>query len=114
MKKLLILAPVLLMAACQTPPKLPEAEVKIVDRVEYVIRIPPEELLTLPPMPANIDVDKASQATIAQWLLNNEAYINALRNRIIEIARFLKSEQVKLDEKAKEENINSLAGTEKK
>lgn len=109
MKRLaLILAP-LLLAACASTHELPKPEVLVAERIEYVVRIPPAELMNVPPPPANIDVETATQATVANWLILNEEYINSLRNRIIEIAKFLKQQQDELNDEAKNKNLE--AGT---
>jgi hypothetical protein len=109
MKRILPLILFLSLVGCETNPPRPEAETKIAERVEYVVRIPPEEMTTLPVAPASIDVDTATQATVAQWLLDNETYINGLRNRLISIAKFLRGEQEKLTEQARKMNLE--AGT---
>ena len=92
-----------LLSACATKPA-EKPEVTIAPRVEYVVKVPPAELLELPKAPAPIDVDRATQADVARWVAANEKWINETRNRFIEIAKFLRDEQQKLDAVAKEAN----------
>ena len=99
---------VVVLSGCAGFNTLPEVETKYIDRVEYVVRIPPKELTTLPPLPQNINVDSASQADVAQWVLNNEDYILQLRNQLVGIGKFLDNAQVELDDKAKKENASVL------
>ncbi len=109
MKRLTVILLPLILAACASTKELPKPEVRVAERVEYVVRIPPAELMQLPSPPPNIDVETATQATVANWLILNEEYINSLRNRIIEIAKFLKQQQDELNEEAKNKNLE--AGT---
>lgn len=94
---------------CASKQQLPRVETKIVKQVQYVVRIPPKELTTMPPKPENIDIDSATQRDVAEWSIRNEEYINALVNGYILIAKFLSNEQIKLDAMAVEENaVNSI------
>lgn len=110
MKKLILtIFALAALTGCATNPELPQAEIRISERVEYLVRIPPEELLTLPAEPAPINVDTATQADVARWLLKNEEYVRELKRRLIEIAKFLKREQETANEEAKKKNTE--AGT---
>lgn len=110
MKALLALAVSVALVGCATTKHVAEQpEVTIAERVEYVIKVPPAELLELPKPPAMIDIDKATQADVARWVMANERWMNELQNRFIEVARFMRDEQVKLDALAKE--LNEKAGT---
>ena len=104
MKTLLAISLSLFLVACGSNPTLPPVEQKIVERVEYLVKVPPKELMELPAAPAPIDSEKATQSIVAQWLLDNEDYINKLRNQVKAIARFLKDEQDKADVDAKKKN----------
>lgn len=105
MKLLAIPAFAILLSGCiATTPQLPEVETRVVEKVEYIVRVPPAELTELPPMPLKIDVDKASQATVAQWAIDSEAYMLKLRDQLILIGKFLRDEQIKLDKEAAEKN----------
>jgi ABC-type hemin transport system substrate-binding protein len=84
-------------------------ETTVAERVEYVIKLPPASMLELPPPPPPIDVDVATQADVARWVLANEKWMNDMRNRLREIAAFLKDEQQNLDKLAKE--FNEKQGT---
>ena len=111
MNKLLTTLPlVALLAGCfATTKPLEKPEVTIAERVEYVIKLPPAELLELPPPPAPIDVDTATQADVARWVLANERWMQDMRNRLAEIAKFLRDEQKNLDNIAKD--FNEKQGT---
>lgn len=109
MKKLLTIA-LLALAGCASGPTL---EPKIAERVEYLVRIPPEEMLTLPVQPANIDPDKATQADVARWIIANEKFLNELRAKFSAIAKFLKSAQDKADDEAHIANIANGTATPK-
>lgn len=104
MKLLSIPLIALALTACGTTQQLPTVETRVVEKIEYVVRVPPAELTELPPMPLKIDVDKASQATVAQWVIDSEAYMLKLREQLILIGKFLRDEQIKLDKEAAEKN----------
>lgn len=100
---------VMLLAGCATTHVPEKVEPTTASRVEYVIRIPPTALLELPPPPANLDVDKATQADVARWIAANEKWFNDVKSRLSEIAKFLRDEQQNLDKLAKE--FNEKQGT---
>lgn len=78
------------LSACKT---LPESEQNTVTRVEYVVKIPPKELMTLPQRPKDINLDTATQSDVASWLISREERMQHLENMIRAIAEFFKSEQ---------------------
>ena len=79
-----------------------------VKQLEYIIRIPPSQLLELPPPVPTIEVDTAKQSDIARWILANEDRTRALENIIKEIAVFFKIEQAKAKQEADEQNKKEL------
>ena len=81
-----------------------EPEQKLIVQREYIVRIPPVELMDIPPHVPNIDVDSAKQSDIARWIIDNENRMSVLENKIRGIAKFLRGEQDKLEEQAKKEN----------
>ena len=115
MKLLSIPLMAILLSGCLATTKLPEVETRVVEKIEYIVRVPPAELTELPPMPLKIDVDKASQATVSQWIIDSEAHMLKLREQLILIGKFLRDEQIKLDKEAVEKNskarsvLNGLA-----
>lgn len=109
MKLLSIPFVAVLLSGCLATTKLPEVETRVVEKIEYIVRVPPAELTELPPMPLKIDVDKASQATVSQWIIDSEAHMLKLREQLILIGKFLRDEQIKLDKEAAEKN--SKAGS---
>lgn len=100
----LTLASLLFIAGCCTNPSRPSPEPQVIRQIEYVVKVPSADLMTLPAQAPNIDVDTAKQSDVAKWINAGEKRTRDLENRIIEIAKFLKSEQDALDEKAKTEN----------
>lgn len=105
---LIILVATSLAGCFGTTPTLPKVEEKIVTKVEYVVKIPPKELMTLPAKPASIDTSTATQRDVAAWIISNEEYINTLVNQFIGVSKFLVDEQSKADEKAKQENAVNM------
>jgi hypothetical protein len=102
MKLLLLLVSLVGLSACQTTPTVPpleKPEVVYVTKIEYVIRIPPKELLTVPEQVKPINIDAAKQSDIARWILANEERTLELERLIQQIAAFFDSEQKKLQQK---------------
>lgn len=101
---LIILAFSMLLAGCKTIGDTIPEEHRTVKEVEYLVRIPPKELLTLPEPVADIDVDTASQAEVAKWIINKEEYTLGVENLLRQVAEFLSKEQADADAEAEEEN----------
>lgn len=95
---------VLLLTGCVHDPVKPEQS--IAPRVEYVMKVPPAEMMQLPQKPAKINVDDPAlkQSDVSHWIDNKEDYTAQLENKLIAIAKFFVGEQQKLDEQAKKEN----------
>ena len=106
MNKLAFLIP-LFLVGCAHDVDLVKPEKVVASRVEYIIRIPPAESLSLPKAVAKIDVDNAMQSDIAIWLTANEERTKSLEDKLISISSFFKVEQDKLAKKAEEENKKS-------
>ena len=105
MKKLFFLiASSLALIGCSTTTKSIPPEKLVVKETQYIVRVPPAELMTLPAKPADVDVDKADQAAVAEWLLRKEAYTLELENMLKRLAQFFETEQAMADAKAAEEN----------
>lgn len=86
------------LSGCSLFAKKPDTvipEPQVVIQREYVVRIPPAELLELPPQTKDVDVDSAKQSDVAKWIIANEIRIKALEQQIIAIAKFLRAEQTK-------------------
>lgn len=105
MKYILIFVAILLTGCGHNPIK---PETRVAKEIEYVIRIPPKELLTIPPAVADIDVDNIKQGDVAKWILANEERVRALENIIKEIGLFFKVEDEKLQKQAEEKNKREL------
>ena len=104
MKRVAALIFVLMLSGCYTMPHVPEpVEPKTVVKMEYVLRIPPKDLLAIPAEVPDLDVDTAKQSDVAKWISANEARTNRLEEMIRGIAKFLRGEQDKLEKKAKDE-----------
>ena len=97
-----------LLVGCGTTSELVKPEAKIIKQTEYVIKIPPAELMTLPPPVAKIDIDKALQSDIAAWLLANESRTKRLEDLLIGIAKFFVTEENKLKDQAATFNIEQF------
>ena len=105
MKHIIAITAALLLVGCGIAPVKPEKH--YVDRVEYIITIPPKELMTLPEKPQTIDVDAADQADAAGWLLSKEKYTRDLENTLKNLADFFVKQQAEADKKAAEANAKS-------
>lgn len=92
----LLLAISLLGCAAWKPEKI---EPLVVVQHEYILRIPPAEVMLLPPEVPQLDVDKAEQGDVAKWLYLYKDRMLALEGKLREVAKFLVDEQSKLDSK---------------
>lgn len=109
MNKIIITAVFILMTACaHDEPITVKPERVVVKEVEYVVRVPPKELLTLPPAVEKINIDEAKQSDIARWILAGEERTRLLEDILRQIGLFFKLEQAKLDEQAAKENKAEL------
>lgn len=73
MKKFILL--VLLLSGCTTVPTedvLVPGEVKTVVKVERVVVKPPSELLLMPAPIMPININRATQRDVAEWILKSE------------------------------------------
>lgn len=73
MKKYILLA--LILTGCSTIPSedvLVPGEVKTITKVERVVVKPPSELLLMPAPIMPINVNKATQRDVAEWILKSE------------------------------------------
>jgi len=107
MKKKIILVACLFLTACghDAPFIKPEKPEKVVVKeIQYVVKIPPKELITIPPQVDKIDVDAAKQSDIAKWIIAGEERTRKLEEMIRQLALFFKLEQLKLDEEAIKKN----------
>jgi hypothetical protein len=89
----------MLLAGCSTLPKTVPPSTKVVTKTVYVIKLPPKQLLALPPAVPNINTTTATQATVANWLLQKEQYTLDLKNKLIGISTFFYGQQKKLNSK---------------
>ena len=102
-KTILILC--LLASGCSWNNKdIVKPEIVVAKSVQYVVKIPPAEALSMPEPVAKVDVDTAKQSDIASWLVSSEARTKALEDKLIGLAAFFKDAQTNLDNKAAEEN----------
>lgn len=85
MKKLLIL---LLLTSCATQPKI-----ETVTEVQRIVVKPPAQLLEIPPYDMPLDVDHATQRSIAEWILKTETRMQRLEDQIKAIRKW--SEELK-------------------
>lgn len=76
----------------------------IVKEIEYIVKIPPKELMTIPQQVEKIDVDNAKQSDIAKWIIAGEERTRKLEEMIRQLALFFRLEQLKMDELAIKKN----------
>lgn len=74
---------ILLLTGCATCP-----EPKELIKIERIVVKPPSELLTIPSEVFPIDVDKATQRTVADWILKKEERSFQLEEKLKAIAKF--------------------------
>lgn len=109
MYNLLKILPIaILLTACAHDKELVKPEIKIAKQIEYVIKIPPAELMTLPAPVPMIDVDNAKQSDVAKWIIEQEKRTSSLENLLKGIASFFKEEKTKLDLQASTLNAEAL------
>lgn len=108
MRLLIYITIALALVGCETI-KREQPEPRIVERVEYILKIPPKSLIELPPPVPTINVDESKQSDIARWILLSEERTRALENLLVEIAVFFKLEQLKLNEEAAKKNAEAAA-----
>lgn len=106
MKMLIAATLILALTACTSPGQI-KPEHRTITEVRYLVRVPPAELITLPEKVEPLDVDSATQADVAGWIIRKEEYTDTLENMIAQIAKFLLDEQAVADAKASEENVES-------
>lgn len=78
-----------------------------VKQIEYVIKIPPKELMTLPQQAEPVDVETAKQSDIAAWIIRNEQRTKMLEDMLRGLAQFFQLEQIKLDAEAAAKNSSA-------
>lgn len=78
-----------------------------VKQVEYVIKIPPKEMMTLPAQVEPVDTDTAKQSDIAAWIIRNEQRSKMLEDMLRGLAQFFQLEQIKLDAEAAAKNSSA-------
>lgn len=93
--KFSLLAVSLLLTGCfATTQDLPVQEPITVEKIVYITKVPPAELLSLPAPVKEIDVDAATQADVSEWIVENERVVNELKQKLIGIASFFKHEEL--------------------
>lgn len=97
MKPILTIITAITLSACAHKDQLIQPEKLIEVKTVYVVKVPPNKLLELPPAVNDIDIAAAKQGDVAQWILLSEERTRKLENMIIEIGKFFKSEEEKLN-----------------
>lgn len=92
-----------ILCACNPVKPVPLA-LPVIKQTQYVIKIPPAELMTLPAKVPDINVDTALQAEVAQWVINNEKYTTQCTNQLKDIATFFVTQQNQLNDTAAAQN----------
>lgn len=75
---------------------------EVVTRTQYVVRTASPAQKTLPPQPAQIDVTKATQLELAEWILQTERRMLNLESMIARLVEFYEKPPTEA-EKAKDE-----------
>lgn len=78
-----------------------------VKQVEYVVKIPPKELMTVPQQVEPVDLEAAKQSDIAAWIIRNEQRTKILEDMLRGLAQFFQLEQIKLDAEAAAKNSSA-------
>jgi len=110
MKTIIITAVALALVGCGINPVKPEHQT--VKETHFIVAVPPKECSTLPDQVADIDVDKADQAIVSEWLLRKEKYLRDMEDLNICTMVFLVGEQAKLDAAAKAFNAAAIKAAE--
>lgn len=82
MNKLSLLICILMIGCASTP------KVETVTQIERVVIMPPKELLMLPPANRSINVDRATQKDVAQWVIDTEQRMHHLEDQLKAIIKF--------------------------
>lgn len=94
MKFSILIVSLLLSGCFATTKDLPAVEPITIEKYVYLVKVPPAEVMSLPVPVKEFDVDSATQADVAEWVIRNEKYSNELRQKLIEIANFFKHEEL--------------------
>lgn len=83
-----------LLSGCASMQKAPPAmvlppEIRFVEKDIYIIRQPPAELLAIPDPVQDIDLESATQRTVAEWVLKKESRTQQLEQNIKALGDFL-------------------------
>ena len=89
MRHFLLSCSVVILVACSSAPIQPAPVV--VTKIERVVTLPPPELLTPPPAVAKLDVEKASQADVAGWILQVVQRMRLLDQQLLDLAKWAAS-----------------------
>ena len=116
MHKIIILS-ALILAGCGATLPQQKPEPVVANHVEYLVKVPPAELLKLPDPVSKIDVDTAKQSDVARWLVDSEGRTKRLEDQLVGIGAFFYKTQAVADASASDQNkaadeaaINTQAG----
>jgi hypothetical protein len=101
---LIILLSSLILTGCFETAQVKQERV-VVKQYEFVVSIPPAELLTPPTQVTPINIDTAKQSDVAQWILDNEERLRGFEDRLIGISKFFVNEQDKAKKEADSKNL---------
>jgi len=79
----LLLIGLVFISGCASVP-----QIETVTKVERIVVRPPPELLNIPPQPMAIDIDNATQRTVAQWLLQSEGRSQQMEDQLKALQKF--------------------------
>jgi hypothetical protein len=89
MKRILGLVILLSLTACATQQVSGD---KVAVDYKYIVKMPPKELLTIPPKVSKINTETATQADVAKFLVEMDKRQKLLESNILGIVEFLKKE----------------------
>ncbi len=88
---ILISSLTLITAGCATSLEKPELPASTLVRNQLVLVTLPDNLFDIPDNIKPLDVDKATQREVADWVLQNEKRTNILENKLLELRRYFVS-----------------------
>jgi hypothetical protein len=95
MRYIIALLLTLSVIGCGSNPVKPEPQ--IVVKQQYIIKIPPAEVLRIPAPVPDTDPDTAKQSDIARWMAATVKRMDDLESELIGVSKFFDEEQKKLD-----------------
>ena len=84
---MILITCLLALAGCTTNPITPT----VITETKYVVRQPSEELLVMPQRTPDSDVEVTTDNEGAKWIIQTEAYIEALESKFEKLVTFIRN-----------------------